>query len=95
MPCLRSISGGTVDSHGIELATAGPGDQGHGRSDPHEPGSDPGDANDGLNALGKSTNPTVRRVAQRKQPLNLRRMLQLDGLNKPEDSQDGALFPLN
>jgi len=49
-------------------------------------------------ALNTSTNPTVRRlareiiVAQRAEIIALRRMLQLEGLNKPEYSQFDALF---
>jgi uncharacterized protein (DUF305 family) len=49
-------------------------------------------------ALGKSTNPTVRRlareiiVAQRAEIIALRRMLRLQGLSKPEYSQYDALF---
>ena len=49
-------------------------------------------------ALGKSTNPTVRRlareiiVAQRAEIIELRRMLGREGLNKPEYSQYDALF---
>ena len=49
-------------------------------------------------ALGKSTNPTVRRlareiiVAQRTEIIALRRMLRLQGLNKPEYSQYDPLF---
>jgi uncharacterized protein (DUF305 family) len=49
-------------------------------------------------ALGKSTNPTVRRlareiiVAQRAEIIELRRMLRLEGLSKPEYSQYDALF---
>ena len=49
-------------------------------------------------ALAKSTNPTVRRlareiiVAQRTEILELRRMLQREGLRKPEYSQYDALF---
>ncbi len=52
-------------------------------------------------ALRKSTNPTVRRlaqsiiVAQRKEILQLRRMLQHDGLNKREYYQYDAIFSLN
>jgi len=50
------------------------------------------------NALGKSTNPSVRRlareiiVAQRTEIIALRRMLRLEGLSKPEYSQYDALF---
>jgi len=49
-------------------------------------------------ALDKSTNPTVRRlarqiiVAQRAEIIELRRMLRLQGLSKPEYSQYDALF---
>jgi len=49
-------------------------------------------------ALGKSTNPSVRRlareiiVAQRAEIIALRRMLGLEGLSKPEYSQYDALF---
>jgi uncharacterized protein (DUF305 family) len=49
-------------------------------------------------ALAKSTNPTVRRlartiiVAQRTEIIELRRMLLRDGLRKPEYSQYDALF---
>lgn len=49
-------------------------------------------------ALGKSTNPTIRRlardiiVAQRREIIELRRMLRHDGLNKPEYHQFDALF---
>ena len=49
-------------------------------------------------ALAKSTNPTVRRlartiiVAQRTEILELRRMLQREGLRKPEYSQYDVLF---
>ena len=49
-------------------------------------------------ALTKSTNPTVRRlarqiiVAQRREILELRRMLRRDGLNKPEYARFDALF---
>jgi uncharacterized protein (DUF305 family) len=49
-------------------------------------------------ALRKSTNPTIRRlardiiVAQRREILELRRMLSHDGLNKPEYHQFDALF---
>lgn len=51
-------------------------------------------------ALKKSTNPTIRRlardiiVAQRREIIELRRMLQHDGLNKPEYDQFDALFSL-
>jgi uncharacterized protein (DUF305 family) len=51
-------------------------------------------------ALNKSSNPTIRRlarqiiVAQRREILELRRMLQHDGLNKPEYYQFDALFTL-
>ena len=49
-------------------------------------------------ALSKSANPTVRRlaqeiiVAQRAEIIELRRMLRLEGLSKPEYSQYDALF---
>ncbi len=49
-------------------------------------------------ALNKSSNPTVRRlareiiVAQRAEIIELRRMLRLEGLSKPEYSQYDALF---
>jgi uncharacterized protein (DUF305 family) len=49
-------------------------------------------------ALRKSSNPTIRRlareiiVAQRREIIELRRMLRLDGLNKPEYHQFDALF---
>lgn len=49
-------------------------------------------------ALSKSSNPTVRRlareiiVAQRGEIIALRRMLRLEGLNKPEYSHYDALF---
>jgi uncharacterized protein (DUF305 family) len=49
-------------------------------------------------ALKKSTNPTIRRlardiiVAQRREIIELRRMLRHDGLNKPEYHQFDALF---
>ena len=49
-------------------------------------------------ALRKSTNPTIRRlardiiVAQRREILELRRMLRYDGRNKPEYHQFDALF---
>jgi len=49
-------------------------------------------------ALGKSTNPTIRRlarniiVAQRREIIELRRMLRHEGLNKPEYHQFDALF---
>ena len=49
-------------------------------------------------ALNKSTNPTVRRlareiiIAQRAEIIALRRMLQHDGLNKPEYGRYDALF---
>ena len=52
-------------------------------------------------ALNKSTNPTVKRlareiiVAQRREIIQLRRMLQHDGLNKPEYHQYDSLFSLN
>jgi uncharacterized protein (DUF305 family) len=51
-------------------------------------------------ALKKSTNPTIRRlardiiVAQRREIIELRRMLQHDGLDKPEYHQFDALFSL-
>ncbi|MEI6032029.1 MAG: DUF305 domain-containing protein [Synechococcaceae cyanobacterium ELA739] len=51
-------------------------------------------------ALAKSTNPTVRRfardviVAQRAEIMELRRMLALEGLHKPEYHQYDALFAL-
>ena len=51
-------------------------------------------------ALNKSSNPTIRRlarqiiVAQRREILELRRMLKHDGLNKPEYYQFDALFTL-
>ena len=51
-------------------------------------------------ALAKSRNPTIRRlarsiiVAQRREILQLRRMLQHDGLNKPEYYRFDALFSL-
>jgi uncharacterized protein (DUF305 family) len=51
-------------------------------------------------ALVKSTNPTIRRfatgviVAQRAEIIQLRRMLALEGLRKPEYSQYDALFSL-
>jgi uncharacterized protein (DUF305 family) len=51
-------------------------------------------------ALAKSRNPTIRRlarsilVAQRREILQLRRMLQYDGLNKPEYYRFDALFSL-
>ncbi len=51
-------------------------------------------------ALAKSTNPTIRRfarqviVAQRAEILQLRRMLALDGLNKPEYHRYDSLFAL-
>jgi uncharacterized protein (DUF305 family) len=51
-------------------------------------------------ALSKSSNPTIRRlarqiiVAQRREILELRRMLQHHGLNKPEYYQFDALFTL-
>ena len=51
-------------------------------------------------ALGKTTNPTLRRlaqaiiVAQREEILQIRAMLQHDGLNKPEYHQYDALFAL-
>jgi len=49
-------------------------------------------------ALRKSTNPTIRRlardiiVAQRREIIQLRRMLSVDGLDKPEYHQFDALF---
>jgi uncharacterized protein (DUF305 family) len=49
-------------------------------------------------ALKKSTNTTIRRlardiiVAQRREIIELRRMLKHDGLNKPEYHQFDALF---
>jgi uncharacterized protein (DUF305 family) len=49
-------------------------------------------------ALRKSTNPTIRRlardiiVAQRREIIELRRMLRHDGLNKPDYHQFDALF---
>jgi uncharacterized protein (DUF305 family) len=49
-------------------------------------------------ALKKTTNPTIRRlaqeiiVAQRREIIELRRMLQHDGLNKPEYHQFDGLF---
>ena len=52
-------------------------------------------------ALAKSSNPTIRRlartiiVAQRQEIIRLRRMLQRDGLNKPQYYQYGSLFSLN
>jgi uncharacterized protein (DUF305 family) len=52
-------------------------------------------------ALGKSTNPTIRRlardiiVAQRREIIQLRKMLQHDGLNKPEYNQYDRLFSLH
>ncbi|MFM7314896.1 MAG: DUF305 domain-containing protein [Cyanobium sp.] len=52
-------------------------------------------------ALEKSSNPTIRRlareifVAQRREIIQLRRMLQHDGLNKPEYHQYDSLFSLN
>jgi uncharacterized protein (DUF305 family) len=51
-------------------------------------------------ALAKSTNPTIRRfaraviVAQRAEIMELRRMLALDGLRKPEYHKFDALFSL-
>jgi uncharacterized protein (DUF305 family) len=51
-------------------------------------------------ALAKSRNPTIQRlarsivVAQRREILQLRRMLQHDGLNKPEYYRFDALFSL-
>lgn len=52
-------------------------------------------------ALEKSSNPTIRRlargiiVAQRREIIQLRRMLQRDGLNKAEFHQYDRLFSLN
>ena len=52
-------------------------------------------------ALDKPTNPTIRRlardiiVAQRKEIIQLRKMLQHDGLNKPEYYSYDKLFSLN
>ena len=52
-------------------------------------------------ALNKSTNPTIQRlaraiiVAQRREIIQLRKMLQHDGLNKPEYHQYDSLFSLN
>lgn len=52
-------------------------------------------------ALEKSNNPTIRRlareiiVAQRREIIQLRRMLRHDGLNKPEYRQYDRLFSLN
>jgi uncharacterized protein (DUF305 family) len=49
-------------------------------------------------ALNKSSNPTIQRlarqiiVAQRQEIIELRRMLKHDGLNKPEYDQFDALF---
>lgn len=49
-------------------------------------------------ALSKSTNPTIRRlaqeiiVAQRQEIIQLRRMLRRDGLDKPQYHQFDALF---
>jgi uncharacterized protein (DUF305 family) len=49
-------------------------------------------------ALRKSNNPTIRRlareiiVAQRREIIELRRMLRHDGLNKPAYNQYDALF---
>jgi uncharacterized protein (DUF305 family) len=51
-------------------------------------------------ALNKSSNPTIRRlarqiiVAQRREIIELRRMLKHDGLDKPEYSRYDALFSL-
>jgi uncharacterized protein (DUF305 family) len=51
-------------------------------------------------ALEKSTQPTIRRlarqivVAQRREILQLRRMLRKEGLNKPEYYRFDALFRL-
>jgi uncharacterized protein (DUF305 family) len=52
-------------------------------------------------ALAKSSNPTIRRlartiiVAQRQEIIRLRRMLQRDGLNKPQYNQYDSLFSFN
>jgi uncharacterized protein (DUF305 family) len=52
-------------------------------------------------ALNKSTNPTIRRlsrniiIAQRSEIIQLRKMLQHDGLNKPEYYQYDTLFSLS
>jgi uncharacterized protein (DUF305 family) len=52
-------------------------------------------------ALEKSTNPSIRRlareiiVAQRREIMALRKMLQSDGLDKPEYHTYDALFSLN
>jgi len=52
-------------------------------------------------ALAKSSNPTIRRLArtiivtQRQEIIRLRTMLQRDGLNKPEYHQYDSLFSLN
>jgi uncharacterized protein (DUF305 family) len=52
-------------------------------------------------ALKKSSNPTIVRlarniiVAQRKEIIQIRKMLQHDGLNKPEYYQYDKLFALN
>jgi uncharacterized protein (DUF305 family) len=52
-------------------------------------------------ALDKSTNPTIRRlarniiVAQRSEIIQIRKMLQHDGLNKPEYYAYDKLFSLN
>jgi uncharacterized protein (DUF305 family) len=52
-------------------------------------------------ALSKSSNPTIRRlahdiiVAQRREIIQLRKMLQHDGLNKPEYYTYDTLFSLN
>jgi uncharacterized protein (DUF305 family) len=52
-------------------------------------------------ALDKSKNPTIRRLAraiitaQRREILQLRRMLQHDGLNKPEYHAYDKLFSLD
>jgi uncharacterized protein (DUF305 family) len=52
-------------------------------------------------ALNKSTNPTIRRlsrniiIAQRSEIIQLRKMLQHDGLNKPEYYQYDKLFSLD
>jgi len=51
-------------------------------------------------ALNKSTNPTIRRlarqiiVAQRREILELRRMLRRDGFNQPEYYRFDALFSI-
>lgn len=52
-------------------------------------------------ALNKSSNPTIRRlareiiVAQRREIIELRKMLQHEGLNKPEYHRYDSLFSLN